>query len=282
MAKEPTIVKDDFYAAKVFLNSALPLLKVIVESEEKFGKKFAGKSFVFQVRALYPEVEGGALATHFVVEDGKWTTVVNKIHENPDVEFLFPNLRNFNIFFSGKGMPLPKIKGFNKLGTLVSILMTLLRMAGLLQSTEIPKKEADQIMLVKLYFYLLPSGISTLNKLGVPEFKKFTETSPDRAYAFAVTGYPELQSWLRIKAGNSKSGRGEYKRCKPFLTMRFDSPQHALDILMSKAEMIPYMQKKYLMVEGAPEFGAALGNLLFGVAYFAQGQYLDKLKEQQA
>lgn len=281
MAKNNTVVtQDDFCAAKVFLNSALPLLRVIAESEEKFGKKFAGKSFVFQVKALYPEAEGGALSTHFVVEDGKWTVVLNKIHENPDVEFVFPNLRKFNIFFSGKGMPLPKIKGFKKLGLLISILMTLLRMAGLLQATEIPKKEQDQIMLVKLYFYLLPSGISQLNKMGVPEFKKFTETSPDRAYAFAVTGYPELQAWLRIKAGNSKSGRGEYKRCKPFLTMRFDSVQHALDILMSKAEMIPYMQQKFLVIEGAPEFGAALGNLLFGVAYFAQGQYLDDPKNK--
>ncbi|MDD4839214.1 MAG: hypothetical protein PHE93_00890 [Clostridia bacterium] len=278
MAKQsPIITQDDVYAARIFLYSALPLLRVIAESEEKYGKKFAGKSFVFQVSAKYSEAEGGAMGTHFVVEDGNWTVNVGKLHENPDVEFIFPNLRDFNIFFSGKGMPLPKIKGWGKLGILVSILMTLLRMAGLLQCKDVPQKLEDQIMLVKLYFYLLPSGISQLNKLGYPEFKAFTEPSPDRAYAFAVSGYPELQSWLRIKAGNSKAGRGEYKRCRPFLTMRWDSPQHALDILMSKAEMIPYIEQGFLNIEGAPEFGGALGNLMFGVAYFAQGEYLDKL-----
>ena len=176
MAKQsPIITQDDVYAARIFLYSALPLLRVIAESEEKYGKKFAGKSFVFQVSAKYSEAEGGAMGTHFVVENGNWTVNVGKLHENPDVEFIFPNLRDFNIFFSGKGMPLPKIKGWGKLGILVSILMTLLRMAGLLQCKDVPQKLEDQIMLVKLYFYLLPSGISQLNKLGYPEFKAFTK-----------------------------------------------------------------------------------------------------------
>lgn len=277
--KSPVITQDDVYAARVFLYSALPLLRVIAESEEKYGKKFAGKSFVFQVSAKYPEAEGGAVGTHFVIEDGKWTVVVGKLHENPDLEFIFPNLRDLNIFFSGKGMPLPKIKGMGKLGYLLPILTTLLRMAGLLQSKDIPKNPEDQKLLVKLYFYLLPNGISQLNKMGHPEFKAFTVPSPDRAYAYAVTGYPELQSWIRIKAGNTKSGRGEYTRCRPFLKMRFDSTQHALDILMSKAEMIPYIEQGYLTIEGSPEFGGALGGLMFGVAYFAQGEYLDKIKE---
>lgn len=274
MAKNVQITQDDIYASRIFFYSALPLLRVIAESEPKYGNKFKGKSFVFQVSAMYEEAEGGKMATHFVVEDGKWTVVVGKIHEAPDVEFVFPNLRNFCIFFSGKGMPLPKIKGLFKLGILVPLLMTLLRMAGLLQSKDAPSKLEDQIMLVKLFFYLLPNGISQLNKMGNEEVKKFTKTSPDRAYAFAVTGYPELQSWLRIKAGNSKSGRGEYPRCKPFLTMRFDNTQHALDILMSKADMIQYIQQGFLTVEGAPEFGGEFGGLLLKVGYYAQGQYL--------
>lgn len=272
------ITQDDLYAARIFFNSALPLLKVIVESEPKFGNKFKGKSFVFQVSAAYDKAEGGKMATHFVVEDGAWTVKLNEVHANPDLEFAFPNLRNFNIFFSGKGMPMPKIIGLSKLGLLVKILMTLLRMAGLLQLTEAPKTAEDQAMLVKLYFYLLPNGISQLNKAGHPEIKKFTEPSPDRAYAYAVTGFPELQAWLRVKAGNSKAGRGEYQRSKPFLCMRFDSPMHALDILMEKGDMVEYIAKGYLTIEGAPEFGAALGNLMFTVAYYAQGKFLTEAK----
>ena len=74
--------------------------------------------------------------------------------------------------------------------------------------------------------------------------------------------------------------RGECKRCKPFVCMRFDSPKHALEILMSKVEMIPYMQKGYLSIEGAPEFGNELSAQLFTVAYYAQGTYLDDQKKQ--
>lgn len=274
MAKNVVITQEDKYAAGIFFNSALPLLKVIAESEPKYGNKFKGKSFVFQVSALTGD-NAEKLATHFVVEDGKWNTFVNKVHENPDLEFIFPNLRNFVIFFSGKGMPLPKIKGLTKFGIFIPILLTLLRMAGLLQAKNPPQKEYDRALLVKLYFYLLSSGISQLNKMGHPEVKAFTEPSPDRAYAYAVIGQPDLQAWLRIKAGNSKAGRGEYPRCKPFLTMKFDNTVHALDILMSKGDMIEYMKEGYLIIEGAPEFGGTLGSLMMLVGYYAQGQYLN-------
>lgn len=275
MAKNNTITQDDIYAARIFFYSALPLVKVVCESEPKIGDKFRGKSFVFQVSAKTDTVEGGVMGTHFVVEDGKWTTYAGKLHESPDLEFAFPDLKKFVLFFSGKGMPLPKIKGFFKFGILIPVLTALLRMAGLLQAKDAPEKAEDKELLVKLYFYLLSNGISQLNKMGHPEVRSFTEPSPDRAYAFAVTGYQDLQAWIRIKAGNSKSGRGEYKRCKPFLTMRFDNTEHALDILMSKGDMVEYMGKSYMVVEGAPEIAGTFGNLMMLVGYYAQGQYME-------
>jgi len=272
MAKDITIVQGDHYATRIYLYSALPLIKVIVESYPKFKAKFKGKSFVFQASAIDPD--GVKLATHFIVENGEWTCVPGKVHDNPDCELTFPNLRNFVLFFSGLGMPMPKIKGF---GLFFKMLPILLKMKGLMTSKDHPKTAEDRKMLVKLFFYLLPNGISQLNKLGYEPIKKWTATSPDRAYAFAVTGEPELQSWLRIKAGNSKSGRGEYPRCTPFLTMRFDSVEHALDILMEKGDMMEYMRQKWLNVEGAPEFGAQFGGFLFDIAEYAQGRYLKKL-----
>ncbi|MGI6229040.1 MAG: hypothetical protein ACOYIN_05370, partial [Christensenellales bacterium] len=135
MANEIKITQDDRYAAGIFFYSALPLLRVIVESEPKFAAKFKGKSFVFQVSAACEGEPGGKMATHFVIEDGVFTVKVGKAHESPDLEFAFPDLRKFAIFFSGKGMPFPKIKGMSKLGYLIPILMTLLRMAALLQAT---------------------------------------------------------------------------------------------------------------------------------------------------
>lgn len=277
MADKKLMTKDDKYALRIFFFSALPLVKVIAETDPKFSKKFTGKSFVFQISVLSEEfLKTGKLATHYVVDNGNWTVVVGESHPSPDIELEFDTVDKFILFFTGKGMPLPKMKGVLKnFGKFVAILLTLLRMAGLLQAKDAPKNEFDQVLLVKLYFYLLSSGISQLNKVDNPEVKSFTATSPDRAYAYAVDGYPELQAWLRISKGQSKSGRGEYPRCKPFLTMRFDTPLHALDILMSKGDMIEYIKQGFLTIEGAPEFGGALGNLMMLVGYYAQGQYLD-------
>ncbi|MDR3185885.1 MAG: hypothetical protein LBU04_03635 [Christensenellaceae bacterium] len=276
MAKTVVTTQSDRYATGIFLYSAVPLIKVICESEPQFGDKFKGKSFVFQVSAKDSEAEGtGKLATHFVINDGVWTTFPGVVHEKPDVELAFPSLRKFVVFFSGKGMPLPKIKGLFKFGLLIPLLGPLLRMAKLMQSKDKPTLLSDQIMLCKLFLYLLPSGISRLNKMGHPDVKAVTETSPDRAYALIIENYPDLQSWIRVKGGKSMSGRGEYKRCKPFLAMKFKDPSLALDILMSKADMVKYIELGNLFVDGAPEFAGTVGALMFKVAYYAQGQYLD-------
>ncbi|MEG1181494.1 MAG: hypothetical protein RSD39_05635, partial [Oscillospiraceae bacterium] len=246
------------------------------ESKPELAKKFAGKSFVFQVSALYDKAESGKMATHFVVKDGKFEVKVSEIHKNPDIEFVFSDLAKFILFFSGRGMPLPKMKGIVKnFGTFLSLMQALLAMAGLLQAKDAPKDAKEQELLVKLYFYLLPNGISQLNKAGHEKIHKWALESPDRAYAFAVTGYPELNSYIRIKEGNSKAGRGEYQRCKPFLTLRFDTPMHALDILMGKGDMIDFISQGFLNVEGAPEFAGIVGDFMFVVGDYAKGLYLD-------
>ncbi|MEG1548458.1 MAG: hypothetical protein RR232_07840 [Clostridia bacterium] len=277
MAKESRpVMQNDLYAARIFFNSALPLLRVIVENTPAIEKKFAGKNFVFQVSALYDKAAEGKLATHFVVRDGSFDCKVSQVHPSPDIEFVFPSLNEFILFFSGRGMPLPKMHGAMKhFGTFAAIMQALLKMAGLLQAKDAPKDETDQRLLVKLYFYLLANGISQLNKAGEEKIHKWALDSPDRAYAFAVTGYDDLQSYIRVKEGNTKAGHGAYPRCKPFLTLRFDNPMHALDILMGKGDMIGYIAQKYLTVEGAPEFAGIVGEFMFLVGDYAKGLYLD-------
>ena len=275
--KEPvSITQDDLYAARIFFNSALPLLKVVIESRPKLKKKFEKKSLVFQVSALYENAPGGKMSTHLVFDKGNITVKVSESCPNPDIEFVFPDLKKFIIFFSGRGMPLPKMHGvFSHLSSFMAIMQGLLGMAKLLQAEEAPENQADRELLVKLYFYLLPNGISQLNKAGHEKIHSWALGSPDRAFAFAVTGYPELQSYIRVKEGNSKAGRGEYPRCMPFLTLRFDSRGHALDILMGKGDMIDYIAAGYLTVEGAPEFAGIIGEFMFAVGDFAKGIYMD-------
>ena len=109
-----------------------------------------------------------------------------------------------------------KIKGFRNIGLLVGTLKTLITMYKMLGASSPPKKEEEKELLVKMYFYLLSSGISQLNKAGHPDISSWAKNSPDRVFAWAVTGKPELSAYLRVKAGNSKAGRGEYKRSNRF------------------------------------------------------------------
>lgn len=260
------MTQDQKYASTIFFKAALPLLKVIATDVPKVGNKLKGKSFVLQLSALD---EGEKYATHFVIEDGEFKVNLS-VHDKPDIELEFPNMEHFINFMAGRTMKLPKLKGmFKNLGAFITVMRLLLKMASLLQAKEKPKSEEDKVLLVKLYFYLLANGISQLNKVGHPDVKEWAIKSPDRVYAFAVNGYPELSAWIRVKAGNSKSGRGEYTRCKPFFRMRFDTIDHALDILLQQADMIKYTAESKLIMDGAPEFGAQLGSFMMTIASYA-------------
>jgi hypothetical protein len=287
---------DAIYATRIFLNAALPLLKPIVEAKSGLAKSFKGKSGVVQVSALLgpheaeyealfgetapakaapakagPAKAGPAKAgTHFLVEDGV-LTVAKGLHASPNVELEFPSLEALNGFFSGKSKKLPKMKGaFASPGLFVATMKALLSMASALGAKSAPAEEGERDLLVKLYFYLLSSGISQLNKAGHPAVAKWAKTSPDRVYAWAVEGKPELSAYVRVKAGNTRAARGVYERSKPFFTMSFDSSASALGILLGTDDMIESTATSKICMLGAPEFGAMLGDLMQLVANFAK------------
>ena len=292
---------DAIYATRIFLNGALPLLKPLVEAKPSLSRSFAGKSGVVQVSAVlgpheaeYRALFGGAAApegvpasanaaapalakagpakagTHYLIEDGE-LTVAKGTHPSPNVELEFPSLEALNGFFRGSSKKLPRIKGaLRSPGLLVATMKALLSMASALGAKAAPEDEAERDLLVKLYFYLLSSGISQLNKAGHPKVAKWAGTSPDRVYAWAVEGKPELSAYVRVKAGNTRSAHGVYERSKPFFTMSFDSSASALGILLGTDDMIEATAKSKIRMLGAPEYGAELGDLMLLVAAFAK------------
>ena len=143
-------------------------------------------------------------------------------------------------------------------------------MSSLLTAKEPPKDEFTKALLVKCYFYLLSSGISTLNKQGHEAIHNWALKSPDRVYSWAVDGYPDLSAYIRVKAGKSKAGRGVYKRAMPFFTMRFNNLDSALGILMSIDDMLDSVKNGKLIMDGAPEFGAQIGEYMLTVGSYAQ------------
>ncbi|MEE1065974.1 MAG: hypothetical protein UH249_07580 [Acutalibacteraceae bacterium] len=258
---------------KIFLNAALPLLKVIANDVPSLAKKFEKVHCIYQVSALDPTSPNGKYATHFTVNNGEWKVCADKVATNAHIELEFKSMETMNAFFKGNIGPstLPKMKGIVKKPVeFAAFMMVLLKMSSLLTITEAPADEETQKLAVKCFFYLLSSGISQLNKHGHEGVQDWAKKSPDRVYAWAVDGYPEVSAFLRVKAGKTRSGRGTYKRAMPFFTMRFDSLPSALGILLSTDDMLESTKKGKLIMDGAPEFGAQIGDFMMQVGDYAK------------
>jgi hypothetical protein len=265
--------QDTLYAYKIFLGAALPLVKVIAGDTPALAKKFKKAHCIFQVSALDPDSPSGRVATHFTVNNGEWKVCADKVATNAMVELQFKSIGAFVAFFKGKMSPatLPKMIGAIKHpGMFLAFMQVLLKMSALLGATKAPEDEATKALLVKSFFYLLSSGISCLNKNGHEAVHAWALQSPDRVYAWAVDGRPEVSAYIRVKAGKSRAGRGQYKRAMPFFTLRFDSLDSALGILLGTDDMMEATKAGRLIMDGAPEFGAMLGDFMLQVAAYAK------------
>ena len=266
--------KEELYANKIFFNAALPLIKVIAQDVPSLKKQYEKVHAVIQVSALDPEAEGGKIGMHYVINGpDDWLIHLNKVDPKPHVELEFKSVEAMNAFFKGKISPatLPKMRGIAKhFGAFKAFLMTLLKMSSVLSATTPPEKEEDKQLMVKCMFYLLSSGISQLNKMGHDEIHNWALKSPDRVYALAVDGHPEVSAFIRIKAGKSRAGRGEYKRAMPFFTLRFNNLDSALGILMSIDDMLEATKAGRLVMDGGPEFGAQIGGFMLEIGALAK------------
>jgi hypothetical protein len=262
------LTENDSYAIRIFLNAVLPNLKTIASDVPEITEKWKGKNATCQISA---KTDDGKVGTHFLIEDGNWTVKTGLSEKKPDVELEFSSIPHLNGYFQGKTKKLPKIIGFSHPGKLLAFMKTLMKMAALLGMTKLPEDSATKILLVKMYFYLLPAGISQLNKAGYKKIKEWSTEQPERAFSFEVIGLPQVSTYLKVKAGNTRVGRGEYVRSIPFFTMRFKSTDDALKILLGIDDMIQAQVEQRLILDGAPEVGLDVGNFLFTVGAFAKG-----------
>lgn len=249
--------------SRLFLYAVLPLVKEVGTARGYF----AGKSGILQVSALLPTGEEGLF---FTLQNGAVTTALG-LCEQPDVALRFGSQAHFNAFFLGKSKKLPGIKGFSRPGLLLAAFRTLLAMSALLGAKQPPRDEKTKELVVRLYFYLLSRGISQLNRLGHPAVSAWAQASPDRVYAWRVDGHPEAAAYLRVKAGRTRAAKGQYTRSQPFFTMRFASLDSALAILLKTGDFIALTASRELILEGAPEFGARIGDFMELVGAYIQG-----------
>ena len=248
--------QNELFASRIFLRAALPLTKVILQERPETAKKYEGLNGTAQFLAKDEAEDVGA---YMQFADGE-LDVKPGILEDPDISFTFSSVGKMNAFFAGKPA-LPKISGIFSHFKLFTKVLNLLLAMKIIGRTTPPKKDEDKELMVRMMLYLLPLGISQLNKAGHPDVSAFTQKSPDRVYAWSVKG-TDIASYLRVKAGKSKSGRGHYTRSKPFVEMKFDSIDGALGILLQTTDMMEASLNQVLVIEGSPEYGKEIGSLM--------------------
>ena len=258
------------YTNKVFMAGALPLLKTIAADVPELKKKFEGVDAIYQVSAKVNAEDKEAV--HFIIENGERTVKLGeylgqkKIH----AELAFSSMEKMNDFMKGKVanlLPALKIKNLGKFVKFIQVLLKMSDLLGIKDPDAVDDKTA--VLLCKLYFYLLSSGISQLNKMGHPAIHEWALKSPDRCYQWEVLGHPECTAYMRVKAGKSRAGRGEYKRAKPFFNMKFDCPKSALMILLGTGDMFQMTANQQLIMDGGPEFGVQIGDFMMLVGELA-------------
>ncbi|MDY5585337.1 MAG: hypothetical protein SPG61_06080 [Arcanobacterium sp.] len=272
-ATELTAADEARFQTTVFLSAVVPVLKPIINENPGLLKGFKGKTGIVQISALTGELDEygkpAKVATRLEVTDGE-IGIRMGVHEAPNVELEFKSREDLNAFFTGKPK-LPKIKGgLGNPGLLVATVKSLLKMSSLLSVTKAPEDPETAALLVKCMFYLLTSGISQLNKAGHPKFSEWAKRQPDRVYQLTVKGREDLDAYIRVKGGRSKAFRGTYTRSKPFFAMAFDSVPSALGILLGTDDMVESTIQQKIMMEGAPEYGAELGDLMLTVGDYAK------------
>lgn len=133
-----------------------------------------------------------------------------------------------------------------------------------------PKDPTKRLLKVKLLLYMISSALGQLNKGGEPQMKAYTEKMPDRIFQWSIinnynsdsdlgSNQPLAAAYLRVKAGNSKSGRGLYTRKRPIVHMKFKSVEGAYKVLTSQVDVVTAVVKDYMVIEGPPEYGKDIG-----------------------
>jgi hypothetical protein len=247
-------------AARIVLRAVLPVAKVMLTDDPKTKARFEGINATVQFVARENGEE--PMGAWLKFEDGALSIGWDLV-EDPDIQFTFSSIAKMNGFFTGKPV-LPKIKGITKIGLLIKVFSVLLGLKILMPESK--PKNADQARLkVKMTLYMVSTALSQLNKAGDPDMVKFTTRQPERIYQWSVQG-EDIACYLRIKAGKTKAGRGEYTRRKPFVHMKFRSVEDALPILTNSIGLVEAMSTGMVENEGSPEYGGKIGDFMFKIA----------------
>jgi hypothetical protein len=241
----------DEIRTRIFLNAALPLTKVVREDDKIM--RLITKNMTGVIQFMVKGTETGA---HMIFENDT-LEVTQGIHKTPNVTFVFKSNVQLNDFFMGK-LALPGIKGLFRRPDLVIRTVPLLLALKMLMPEANPKDPKKRALKVKLLMYMVTVALSQLNKCGEESMVKMVKKSPDRVYQWLVEGGGP-SAYLRMKAGKTKAGKGQYKRRRPFVLMRFPNIEGAYQVLTSAVPLVEAVKEGHVVPEGAMEYSKEIG-----------------------
>ncbi len=251
--------EKDILISKIILKAVLPVIKVLLEDHPTFQKRFKDIQGTVQFTA---QNDGQVIGAHIKFDNLNFE-ISSELLEKPDISFHFSSLKKMNDFFTGK-LVLPKIKGFKNFSLLWRMFSVLLKLKLLMPDAK-PKNPIDKKIKVKMTLYMVSTALSQLNKSGDVDMVKWTSKQPERIYQWSVDN-EDIACWLKIKAGQSKSGRGFYTLRKPFVHMRFPNIDSAIPVLTNSVDTVQAMAQGLLITEGSPEYAAKLGDFMLKIA----------------
>lgn len=264
--------EEELMTATLFMGAAFPVMQVVLDDDPKMKKKFRDVRATVQIGAKTdpqksddlsesPGNEGGLMACHLDFDHGR-VKVVQGPAEKPDITMTFSSVAKMNAMFRG-GASLPAIKGFRRLGLLLKVFSLLLSLKLMMPGSR-PEEPEKKALKVKMSLYMITRALSVYNKAGNPEIREWTQRQPDRIYQFIVEPYPEsgIACYLRVKAGNTKSGHGIYDRRKPFVLFHFFSVDGALRVLLKDVEFVEGVEKGCVETVGSPEYAVQLNDFM--------------------
>lgn len=247
--------EKDILTARINFRAVFPVMKVVLEDDPTMKKKFSGVRAKVQ---FYADDKPEKIGAWLVFDNGAFS-VEQGFCPDPDITFSFSTVRKMNAMLGGKPV-IPSIKGYRNLGLLIKVFSLLLSLKIMMPNAR-PKNPDKKKLKVKLAFYMVTAALSQLNKGGFPEMVKWTLKQPDRIYQMTVEG-EDIAAYLRVKAGNSKAGRGAYAGKRPFVNMRFHGIDGALAVLLKDVEFVEGVAKGFVTIDGSPEYGAQLNDFM--------------------
>lgn len=286
----------DVLTTQLYFGAAFKAMGVPLVENPKHAKAFEKVNMVVEFRAaddanplacymVFLTEDQAALAEsgkRFKVYQGEYPGSI-KLADGSDyspthIKMYFKSIKSVLGVFKGNsptdmlGIMAPLFKNILKPGMLKFLFLMLELMKAMPSFTPGPDKPFEQYMKVKISLYLITAAMSTANKLGWEDMTTFTKRQTDRIYQFHVGAtldengkeiYPEIGAYLRVKAGQTKAGRGVYTRKRPFVLFEFPNPDGCMAILTNKYPFVECVEKGCVEIIGSGDsFAVQFNNVM--------------------